>query len=133
MNPLRTDPVNRHIIEDFLKEIFPGVTPKYSPNIGGHSWEIGIWKFWISISFNTAATSYVDTSGNATVSMSYKPDDKRINVSRIPIKQENVTCAGDLWDVLEKCRHYLTGITAAIEIALTKPSQNPETLKMFTE
>ena len=134
MECLRTDPINRALIADFLEALFPGVPSDVGSRIGGESSILRVWKFEVTVSFTTSPTSISDSAGQAIVTMTYKPDDKRLNVSGIPVSQKKVTCAGELLDALEGCRQYLLGIVAAIDIALTKPDPGPKnSLGLFDE
>lgn len=126
--PTITDPINRTLIAVYLEAVFPGTKTTVGSYIGGQISALMIWQFEISVSFTTVATSHVDEAGKATVSMSYKPEDKRLNVSRIPILKKSTTSAGDLLEALEECRQYLSGIVASIEMALTVPTPDPENL-----
>ena len=125
MSTLHSDPINRTLITEYFEALFPGIKATVGPRIGGQSTTILIWKFEITVSFTTSATSHVDEAGTASVSLSYKPDDKRVNVSRIPVLKHNTSCAGELLKALEECRQYLSGIVATIELALTVPTPDP--------
>ena len=126
MTTLITDPINRTLIAEYLEALFPGTKTTVGPRIGGQSSTLMVWQFEITVSFTTSATSHVDEVGKATVSMSYMPEDKRLNVSRIPVLQQSTTCAGELVKALKECHQYLSGIVASIEMALTVPTPDPE-------
>ena len=128
--PPHPDPIDPSSIETYLRDLFPGTKVTKGTHLSGLVYILVIWQFEIRVTHTTTVRVQGEPP-RTTVAFTYRPS---IKDSAHRILFLKVSSDAELLDSLQRCQQYLTGIVAAIDMALTPPTKDPEnTLSLFDD
>ena len=115
--PLATATTLREMVE----RLFPGGNVIVEQRIGGSMVKLDVWRYHLEISLTTSKIKLVDTPGEMTVQFVLRPEKGAPTL----ISTLTTTDLVQVREVVIAVQEYLSGIAAAIMMALEEPAEKP--------
>jgi hypothetical protein len=114
-------PVTAYLLEGIILRFFPGGHVITEQRIGGTVVKLDVWKYHLEISLTTDKIKLVDVPGEMTVRFVLRPD----KGSPTLILTKTTTDLSQVKEIINAVQEYLSGIAAAIMMALEEPAEKP--------